>query len=78
MSATISNQSKLQDACTQALFAGLTVMHITINKEDRFPKGFPRVELLSINPNTGDKNYAVDAFKLQIWLHKEGSERTFQ
>ena len=53
--------------CTHALVAGLRTVTLSLPSGVKWPKGFPRGELLSINP-AGLRNYAVDPVKVLAWL----------
>lgn len=60
----------LRKAARDVALAGGTHMTITVTKHWHRPPGFPRIELLSVNP-AGQRNYRVNVTRLLAWLDPE-------
>jgi hypothetical protein len=60
---------ELEDACLTTHMAGLDRMTLTLPAGEKY-KGFPRGELLSVNP-AGGRNYSFDPLKVLIWLREK-------
>jgi hypothetical protein len=61
------NMADIVVCCSRAIVAGCPTVTLSSKK---FPKGFPRGELLSVNPTTGVRNTAFDPVKVLAWVHK--------
>lgn len=62
------NLAALVMACSTTIIAGQKTVALSAVK---FPKGFPRGELLSVNPINGLQNVAFDPVKVLAWVHRE-------
>jgi len=60
---------ELESNCIAAHLAGLDRITLTLPKGEKYP-GFPRGELLSVNP-AGDRNYSFDPLKILMWLREQ-------
>lgn len=60
----------LRKAAREVALAGGTHLTITVAKPWRRPPGFPRIELLSVNP-AGERNYRVNVARLMAWIDPE-------
>ena len=59
--------AEMTAVCSHALRAGLPTITLSLQSGIKWPKGFPRGELMSVNP-TGMRNYAVEPAKVLAWL----------
>lgn len=62
--------NELETACITAHLGGQDHVTLTFPKGAKIPKGFPRRELLSVNP-AGDRNYSFDPLKVLMWLREQ-------
>ena len=59
--------AEMTAVCSHALRAGLPTITMSLPAGIKWPQGFPRGTLLSVNP-AGLRNYAIDPAKVLAWL----------
>jgi hypothetical protein len=62
---------ELAQAAAEALSEGRNIS-LTFPKGKRRMQGFPRGELLVENPDSGERVYSIDPFKILMWLKRAG------
>ena len=67
---------KLAAAAVSAILVG-TDLTLTLPDKEKWPNGWPRGELLSVNPKTKMRNYSFNPLKVLAFMQKIGKLSNF-